>query len=202
MNIWIERILMGFDLYQAAAAASLITGIFAMLLRRNMNLVRFAWGQFFTLYMCTLAALVFLPLPTLEKTAELHYRIQPIPFYFVYDMLTKPSMSCLFCVIFNIVMTIPFGIFLRYMFGFNQKQVLIASLALTVFIEIGQLTGLFFLFQGSYRLCDMDDIITNTLGGWLGYLLMTKLEMVLPSLASFDLPIPEVQRKALHHNAH
>lgn len=192
MSIWIERIFMGFDLYHNIAAASLITGFFAMLLRRNLNLVRFAWGQFFTIYMCCVAALVFLPLPTLENAAELNYRIQPVPFYFIYDMISHPSMSCLFCVVFNIVMTIPFGMFLRHLFGLNQKQILLASLTLTVFIEIAQLTGLFFLFQGSYRLCDMDDIITNTLGGWIGFLLMTKLEVLLPSIESFDLPFSSV----------
>lgn len=31
--------------------------------------------------------------------------------------------------------------------------------ALTLFIEVGQLTGLFFLYAGSYRLCDVDDLI-------------------------------------------
>ena len=50
------------------------------------------------------------------------------------------------------------------------------SLAFSAFIELGQLTGLFFMFRGSCRLCDVDDLMLNTLGGLLGGELVHALE--------------------------
>ena len=60
------------------------------------------------------------------------------------------------------------------------------SLAFSAFIELGQLTGLFFVFRGSYRLCDVDDLMLNTLGGLLGGELVHALEAYLPPLDAFD----------------
>lgn len=60
------------------------------------------------------------------------------------------------------------------------------SLGLSLFIEIAQLTGLFFLFNGSYRLCDIDDVITNTLDGVIGFEAARLLERVFPQLEAFD----------------
>jgi glycopeptide antibiotics resistance protein len=45
---------------------------------------------------------------------------------------------------------------------------------LSLIIESAQLTGLFFIYPGSYRLFDVDDLITNTLGGFLGTVLANR----------------------------
>ena len=44
----------------------------------------------------------------------------------------------------------------------------------------------FFVFRGSYRLCDVDDLMLNTLGGLLGGELVHALEAYLPPLDAFD----------------
>ena len=38
-----------------------------------------------------------------------------------------------------------------------------------VFFELTQLSGLYFIYPRGYRLCDVDDLILNTLGGLIGY---------------------------------
>ena len=42
------------------------------------------------------------------------------------------------------------------------------------------------MFRGSYRLCDVDDLMLNTLGGLLGGELVRALEAYLPPIDAFD----------------
>lgn len=52
---------------------------------------------------------------------------------------------------------------------------------LSLFYELTQLTGLYFIYPGSYRLFDVDDLMANTLGGLLGYGLLEPLKKWIPS---------------------
>ena len=65
-------------------------------------------------------------------------------------------------------------------------------------IEVGQLTGLFFLFQGSYRLFDVDDLLCNTLGGLIGYLMICKARRFLPAISNFDRELVFKKRPAFY----
>ena len=82
---------------------------------------------------------------------------------------------------FNILLTVPFGVYLRYFFKASRKQTVILTLALSLFYELTQLSGLYFIYPRPYRLADVDDLITNTLGGYLGYLIAPKITAFLPS---------------------
>lgn len=52
---------------------------------------------------------------------------------------------------------------------------------LSLFFELTQLTGLNFIYPRQYRLFDVDDLMINMLGGILGYFIMNKLKVLLPS---------------------
>ena len=52
---------------------------------------------------------------------------------------------------------------------------------LSLFFELTQLTGLYFIYSRQYRLFDVDDLMINMLGGKLGYFIMNKLKVLLPS---------------------
>lgn len=52
---------------------------------------------------------------------------------------------------------------------------------LSLFFELTQLTGLYFIYSRPYRLFDVDNLMINTLGGILGYFIMNKLKVLLPS---------------------
>ena len=128
------------------------------------------------------------------------HRIQLVPFQFVADFLRETPLvlsdahtylpalldRTVLQVVCNILMLLPFGMYLRYVCGLDLGKVALASLAFSAFIELGQLTGLFFVFRGSYRLCDVDDLMLNTLGGLLGGELVHALEAYLPPLDAFD----------------
>ena len=136
----------------------------------------------FILYMICMYFLVILPLPSRTEVAAMTgRRMQLVPFTFIHDILKESRISygdpvslltllhnkALFQVLFNIVMTIPFGVYLRYYFRLSLKKTVLFTFLLSLFFELTQLTGLYFYYPRSYRLFDVDDLMANTLGGTL-----------------------------------
>ena len=155
----------------------------------------------FILYMLITYCLIILPLPSAEKAQTLRgHHLQLNPLNFIFDIIKNTKIDLnhpksfltifnnwgFLTTIFNIFMTLPFGFYLRYYFQNNLKQVLIKSFLLSLFFELTQLSGLYFIYQGNYRLFDVDDLITNTLGGLLGFLLAGRLTKFLPTRAEID----------------
>ena len=155
----------------------------------------------FILYMLITYCLIILPLPSAEKAQALRgHHLQLNPLNFIFDIIKNTKIDLnhpksfltifnnwgFLTTIFNIFMTLPFGFYLRYYFQNNLKQVLIKSFLLSLFFELTQLSGLYFIYQGNYRLFDVDDLITNTLGGFLGFILAGRLTKFLPTRAEID----------------
>lgn len=155
----------------------------------------------FILYLMTIYFLVILPLPSWKEVAQLTTeRMRLIPFNFVADFLRETSLvitnpstylkaltePCVYIVVFNIFMTIPFGMYLRYYFKCSLKKTVYLSFLLSLFFELTQLSGLYFIYPRSYRLFDIDDLILNTSGGILGYFLVGLFLKYLPSREVID----------------
>lgn len=194
MRTWMESIENGTIIYMAYALMLLVPSIvLPIMATKKVNVLKFAANQVFAFYMCCLFALVFLPLPTTGTVIEVKHTVQWVPFMFVADFIREGfDFGVILQYVFNIVMTIPFGMYLRYYWKLDLKKIFFCSLALTSFIEIGQLTGLFFLYPGSYRFCDVDDIIANTLGGVLGCLMVQPVLRFLPNLDRFDVSLEKI----------
>lgn len=74
----------------------------------------------------------------------------------------------------------------QFVADFLRETPLVRSDARTYLPALFDRTVLFFLFRGSYRLCDVDDLMLNTLGGLLGGELVRALEAHLPPIDAFD----------------
>lgn len=164
----------------------------------------------FVLYLLEAYFMVILPLPKISlvknSTREL---VQLIPFNFISEIGSKTNLNFLslssyikflktpvvYQLLFNIFLTVPFGIYLRYYFKRNIKEVIVFSLILSLFFEVTQLTGLYGLYPRAYRLFDVDDLIVNTLGGIIGYYLAPLFTFFLPSKESLDNKAIEDSRK-------
>lgn len=72
----------------------------------------------------------------------------------------------------NIALFVPLGVLLRR----APPVAALAGAGLSVFIEVTQLTGLWFRFPCPVRVFDVDDVIANTTGAVLGALLAPLLE--------------------------
>lgn len=87
---------------------------------------------------------------------------------------------------FNLVLTLPFGVYLRYYFKRSLPQVMVMTFGLSLFFELTQLSGLYGIYPRPYRLFDVDDLIINTTGGVLGGLLAPALMRAFPTREEMD----------------
>jgi len=75
---------------------------------------------------------------------------------------------------FNILMTVPLGFGLPFLFRASFKKILIAGVLTGIILESGQL--LTALYAGyTFRFVDIDDVIFNISGTLLGYFILFKL---------------------------
>ena len=157
----------------------------------------------FTFYFYLLCAffLVILPLP--DKQPIIQNRsafIQLIPFNFIIDFFKETVLNIrepltyisalkqnvFLQPIFNIVLTIPFGMYIAYYFDLHLKKTMMFTFFLSLFFEITQITAIYGLYSQPYRLFDIDDLFLNTLGGIFGYGLMYYIKRIVPSKHSLD----------------
>ncbi|USB34083.1 VanZ family protein [Paenibacillus sp. YPG26] len=165
------------------------------------NKVRAFVLYLFLLYLLNALFLVILPLPSSRHNAVMTGgTMQLLPLNFINDILKETSISAahpstylkllkeraFLQVIFNVLLTVPFGMILRYYFQAGWKRSVLLSFLLALFFEVTQLTGIYGLYDHPYRVFDVDDLITNTLGGVLGYLAAEWLTGLLPRIEQLD----------------
>lgn len=153
----------------------------------------------FVLYLLCAYFLVILPLPSMQEVELMSGpSTQLIPLHFLADIVKEtPSDQpfsffsllhnrALLQMLFNIMMTIPFGIYLRYYFRCSFRKCVLYTFLLSLFFELTQLSGLYFIYPRSYRLFDVDDLLGNTLGGIIGYGIIQPFLRLLPARAQLD----------------
>ena len=153
----------------------------------------------FILYMLIAFFMVSLPLPKRESTVGNTWRghLNLIPFKQIWLYWHDKtfgiaafnrylvSMS-LWQLLFNILLTVPFGVYMRYYFKLSLKRTILFSFLLSLFYETSQVTALFGIYPGPYRLADVEDLICNTMGGVGGYYMASVFASVLPSRDEID----------------
>lgn len=154
------------------------------------------------LYLLNAISLVLLPLPVSihnEPPPSESYA-QWIPFHFIQDIMRESEVRldtpstylnllrerAFLQVAFNVLLTVPFGVFLRYYFRRSWQVCLFLSLGLALLFEITQVTGIYSLYDYPYRLFDVDDLLMNTLGGLLGFIIADWLGERLPQIDKLD----------------
>lgn len=150
----------------------------------------------FILYLITAYYMVILPLPSIEYVKKLNTPYtQLVPFQFIKDITATVSFdvtnfkdiinifshSTIYVVVFNFILTLPFGVYLKYYFNKKWYQTIIYSFLFSLFFELTQLSGLYGIYPRPYRLFDVDDLIINTLGGFFGHLITPLLTIFLPT---------------------
>ena len=155
----------------------------------------------FIFYLLCAYFMVILPLPV-DREAFVPAAAHPqlAPFKFVRDIAASTSLDptsasswlrfvrtpSVYVFLFNLLLTMPFGGFLRYFFHRRWWQVLLMGFGLSLFFELSQLTGLFGLYAHPYRLFDVDDFIQNTTGAMLGFWVSIPLCHFLPDIEELN----------------
>ncbi len=165
------------------------------------NKVRAFVLYLFLLYLMNAVFLVMLPLPATRHNPPLSAgTMQLVPFNFIQDILKETSVvkgvpstylhllkeRAVLQVLFNVLLTVPFGMLVRYYFRFGPLRCLLLSFLLSLFFEVTQLTGIYGIFDHAYRVFDVDDLMTNTLGGIIGFLAAEWLSGLLPRIEHLD----------------
>lgn len=88
--------------------------------------------------------------------------------------------------IFNVLLTLPLGIYLRYYFGRGLIATILISFTASIFFELTQFSGLYGIYNAPYRVLDIDDLILNTLGGTIGFISAPIFTFFLPKAEKLD----------------
>lgn len=143
----------------------------------------------FIFYFLSALFLVLLPLPettntcTLQKPGTNFFNLRP--FQFIADiskdsgiLLSKPAtwiytirQPSFYQAFFNFLLLMPFGVYLRYFLKDRKywKHAFFLGLALTLFYEITQVTGIYGIYNCPYRIFDVDDLMLNSSGSLVGF---------------------------------
>jgi len=87
-----------------------------------------------------------------------------------------------FQVLMNVIMFVPLGFFLGYLFKFSWGRLLFWSFVGSLLLELTQLTGNWFIYPCPYRLFDVDDLLCNTLGAAIGAFIAMGISRFLPKI--------------------
>ncbi len=198
MNNFIYDIQLGFLAFPLVAL--LLAVPYALYQYRRFGAISI-WKTFvvftFILYCLCAVSLIVFPLPAdhsavveSARTPQLH------PFHVIEQIRETTDFSLsdrstwgpalrspvVYEAIFNVMLTVPLGAYLCYLFRCRWWMALLIGMATTLLFETSQLTGLFGLYAHPYRLFDVDDLILNTTGTMLGFWLMIPLAWALPSM--------------------
>lgn len=198
MGVYVEDIVAGVLLFPLVAA--LLTLPYAIVQYRRYGLI--PWMHTvgfctFVLYLLCALCLVTMPLPSDPSALDAGRETMRLkPFSFVWDIarqgakayaatgsfLSVLAVPALYGAVFNLLLTVPLGVYLRCLFHRSWWQTMLAGFACSLFFELTQLTGDWGLYPVPYRLFDADDLITNTAGTLLGYALGGPLGRLLPDM--------------------
>ncbi|MDT7725240.1 MAG: hypothetical protein QOI21_1816 [Actinomycetota bacterium] len=147
----------------------------------------------FVFYLLAVAMQTVIPLPSSAAYCTGHtYASTPQlrPFYFIEvieqrargrwspaAILRNPA---IWTTALNVVMLAPLGLFLRYVQRMRVVPTVLAGFGLSLFFELTQLTGLWFVYPCPYRLFSVDDLILNTAGAGVGWLIAGPLAKMAP----------------------
>lgn len=130
-------------------------------------------GAYFSvLYSLGLVFFTLWPLPSGDSGLGITYGVPPQlnPVGFIND-IQKDGVQAVFQIIANIVFFVPLGFIFKRGFRMSLFPAIILSFAFSLLIETAQLTGLFGIYEYSYRTFDVDDLAWNTLGAVAGWYL-------------------------------
>ncbi|MGJ8729925.1 VanZ family protein [Listeria aquatica] len=155
----------------------------------------------FIFYLMAAFFLTLLPLPETQDVIRIKAPVpQLVPFTFVQEFLSqtvlefsKPAtylpalaQNVVIQPLFNVFLLFPLGVYLRYYFRTSFIKTLIIAFLISLFFEVTQLTGIYGIYPHAYRLFDVDDLMLNTLGGIIGFLMAPLFTFFLPSREAID----------------
>ncbi|MFJ2369233.1 VanZ family protein [Microbacterium sp. NPDC087665] len=147
-----------------------------------------------SVYAVALVAYTLLPLPDMRANCGVSIAgVELIPGHSIADILgetqglslvgTLTSRATL-QVVLNVALFVPFGMIARRYWNRGPVVSILLGAGLSLLIEATQFTAVWGLYECSYRVADVDDLIANTAGAAIGVLLAPLLLSWMPSAHS------------------
>lgn len=157
--------------------------VLALLYHRD-NRLRFTsalTAYLIVLYLIALACFTLYPMPenAAAYCATHHLKPQLNPLEFIHDIQTD-GLTGIMQLAMNVIFFLPLGYFMKRTFRWKPAVAIPITLLTSLLIETTQLTGIWGIYPCAYRLFDVDDLITNTLGGALGFAIGSIINRFLP----------------------
>lgn len=143
-------------------------------------------------------ALIFLPFPDdPARVCQGEQMLSTVPFQWWTDMnnnmaangrsgvLAMVQSQAFQQQLFNVALFVPLGVVLRKAYGKGPLAVIAIALGLSLAVEVVQYTGNFGYYACPYRIADVDDLISNTFGGLLGWM-VGPAALVVPRVPGSD----------------
>ncbi|MFD1151734.1 VanZ family protein [Saccharothrix hoggarensis] len=140
------------------------------------------------LYGCGLIAFTLFPLPTVtegfcpDRSPRDYWQTRP--FASLDDIAAagfSPTSPAFLQVALNVVLFVPLGFLLRYRFRRGLAATTALGLFVSLAVEVTQGTAAFGLYPCPYRVADVDDLMTNTAGAVVGWLVAWRVGRALPA---------------------
>lgn len=191
MREWVDNGLLAGVIGAAAFAALFLPGL-AWQYRRfgRLSFARLLGLAAVCLYATALFTYTLLPLPDRATVCSAYSGgVNLRPFSFIEDFRrlavgrTFTEFVTTFTVLqvaFNVVLFIPFGVILRRYFARSILFATLLGFVASWLIELTQLTGFWFIYPCAYRAADIDDVLANTLGAFVGAVLAPLLLWWMP----------------------
>ncbi|MEU6152063.1 VanZ family protein [Actinosynnema sp. NPDC047251] len=155
------------------------------------------------LYGCGLVAFTLFPLPVVGPdfcTGRRFSDSWQLQLFASLDDILRDGSPALWQVLLNVVLFLPMGFLLRYRFGRGLFTSVAVGVLVSTSVEFVQGSAVLGLYPCPYRLADVDDILTNTTGTAVGWLLAIPLARLLPPANAEhdpDLAPPGLPRRGL-----
>jgi glycopeptide antibiotics resistance protein len=132
----------------------------------------------FFFYMISVLKLTLLPIPLesllanlrLEQNALVLINYKPLWLSEHFSFLLREQLL-------NVLLLVPFGFLINYLFNDSTNKVIVIGLAFTLTIEFLQLVLCLFI-RYPYRIIDINDIIYNFIGSCIGFVFFRLFSLV------------------------
>lgn len=145
-------------------AASFAAGLVCYAARKKKSCMHAGVTAFLVVYLCLVYTSTVL---SRDTKAEIAYRLTPL---WTYARLMQGQTIFLQYIVLNILMLVPVGVCLSFLWK-SKRKIVCFGLGFSVLIELSQLVT-------ARGLCEVDDVIHNTAGVFLGTLLYTAMERI------------------------
>ncbi len=173
-----------------------VIGVIFIWIKFRKEHIRFFFLSSFFLYVCLLIKYTQFPI-TLFFGDSFKQNIDEIINVVPFINLDRSPINY----ILNIFMTVPFGFIFPFIKKVNSKEKILWSILVPIVIEGLQLLQ-FILTSYSERIVDINDILMNTFGIWIGYYLYRILVLLVENYSKIN---KDIKRSSLvnfiiHHN--